>query len=345
MRGGFVACTGDDARRLEGILKTLRWRRGGAATIRNERGLAIAMFSDPREGPSVDASGGLGRLTHGCVPGPIGDLQARERRFAALEWNGGLLRMTRDPFGLAPLFYRIHQGETWVATEIRVLRAVGATGADLEALEAQAAFVPFDERTGWQGIFRVLPGSTVEIGAGEVRSINRYWKPADMMRRFSGCRSDAVAELRDRFRAAVTACYEPGSALLLSGGLDSAAVCLVATAAAKSPPRLMHAHFADAPETHEHQYANAVADAVGLALQIVPGELGPWDLGAELDQAVLHPAIVFTDVCAEVVGDRDRRTARRAGHVIGCGKREGHVGLSALGALRYALHRQIPRER
>jgi hypothetical protein len=45
----------------------------------------------------------------------------------------------------------------------------------------------------------------------------------------------------------------------------------------------VHVHFPDLPETHEQGYASAVAAAVGAPLHVVPGQVDPWDVDAELD--------------------------------------------------------------
>jgi len=281
MRGGFVACLNGNSRVLDRIVECLRWHRG--KPLRDHRdGLEIAAYVDDAEGPIVETQGGRTLLVHGAAPAPLAELQRRERRFAAIEWDGQRLRATRDPIGLAPLFHRAFGGGIWFSTEVQPLAALGSLAPDLEALTGQAAFVPSDARTGWQGIARVLAGSTLEIGPDRRAVSTGYWAPGELIGRYRGSRPEALAEFRERFRTAVARCYEPGSGILVSGGLDSALITRVAASMGRGLPRLVHVHFPDIPETHEQAYAGAVADAAGLPLRLASGDITPWDIGREL---------------------------------------------------------------
>jgi asparagine synthase (glutamine-hydrolysing) len=282
MRGGFVACLNGEARALDQIVERTRWHRGKA--VRDHRaGLEIAAFVDEAAGPVVETRAGQTLLVHGAIPAPMVELQRRQPRFAAIQWDGRLLRASRDPMGLAPLFYRVFQGGVWLATEVQPLVALGKAAPDLDALAGQAAFVPLADRTGWDGIYRVLPGSTVEIGPDLRVSSTVYWRPAELLGRYRGSRAEALAEFRERFQTAVTRCYEPGSGILLSGGLDSSAVALIAAQGGRAAPHVVYVHFPGFPEADEREYARVVAAAVGAPLHVVPGDVSAWDVRAELD--------------------------------------------------------------
>jgi asparagine synthase (glutamine-hydrolysing) len=282
MRGGFVACLNGDGRALDQMVERMRWHRGKA--VRDHRdGLEIAAFVDDDEGPAVETWNGRTLVVHGAAPAPFADIQRQHPRFAGVEWDGRILRASRDPIGLAPLFYRIIGGAVWLATEVQPLIALGKAAPDLEALTALAAFAPLDDRTGWQGIRRVLAGSTAEIGHDHRVSSVSYWRPDELVGRYRGSRSEAFVEFRHRFQTAVDRCYEPHSGILLSGGLDSAAVALVAARNRGARPYLAHVHFADLPETHEQAYAGAVATAVGAPLHAVHGDTSVWDIERELE--------------------------------------------------------------
>ncbi|GAB3777994.1 asparagine synthase-related protein [Ramlibacter monticola] len=281
MRGGFVACLGDHGGRLERAAERLRWHRGSGMRYRKQ-GLEIAALCDPGDGPTVDCTSGSLVLVHGGAADPLAVLQSGSSRFASLHWDGAVLRATRDPMGLAPLFYRVAKGAVWLASEVHALLGIEPDAPHLSALTARAGFAPIDEETGWAGIRRVLPGCTLEID-GELRiKTLRYWDPARRLGTFGGDRADAVGELRERFRSAVARCYAPGSAVVLSGGQDSAAVAAGIPATADKP-YLVHVEFAPLPRTQETRYAQAVASALDVPLHCVPGELGPWDIEAELD--------------------------------------------------------------
>jgi asparagine synthase (glutamine-hydrolysing) len=285
MRGGFVACLGGDARSLDRLSDHLRWHRGPTAHRYGAPGFQGVAFADARDGPVVESRGGSTLLVHGSPPAPLADLQRTAARFAALEWDGETLRASRDPFGLVPLFYRMSEGAAWWSTEIGPLLALGRAEPDLEALAARAAGAPLDERTGWCGIHRVLPGSTVEISPSHfTRRSHPYWlAPRRVIGTYRGRRDEAAGELRHRLETAVRRCFERGSAVLLSGGLDSAAVAVSAPSNGAGPPHLVHVHFPSLPQTHEARYAASVATAVGAPLHTVDGDLAPWDIDAELD--------------------------------------------------------------
>jgi asparagine synthase (glutamine-hydrolysing) len=282
MRGGFVACLNGSGRTLDQVVEHMRWHYGKAVRHHCD-GLEIAAFVDGADGPVVESPAGRTVLVHGAAPAPLAELERRQARFAAIEWDGVRLRASRDPIGLAPLFYRVFQGGVWFATEVQPLVALGEPAPDLGALTARTAFVPLDDRTGWDGIHRVLPGSTVEIGPELEISSAFYWRPAEMLGRYRGSRTEALAEFRERFRIAVRRCYEPGSGILLSGGLDSAAVALTAAKQGQARPHLVHVHFPGIPETYERGYAGTVANSVGAPLHVVPGDVSPWGVDSELD--------------------------------------------------------------
>lgn len=282
MRGGFVACLNGDARTLDRVVERIRWHRG--KPIRDHwAGLEIAAFVDGAAGPMLETRADRTMLVHGVMPAPLVELQRRGSRFAAIEWDGRLLRASRDPMGLAPLFYRVFGGGVWFATEVQSLVALGEAAPDLVALTGRASFVPLVERTGWEGIHRVLPGSTVEIGPDLRPSSAAYWRPAELLGRYRGSHTEALAEFRERLRIAVARCYEPGTGILLSGGLDSSAVALTAAQGGRSRPYLVHVEFPGFPETDEREYAETVAAAVGAPLHVVPGDVSAWDVDAELD--------------------------------------------------------------
>jgi asparagine synthase (glutamine-hydrolysing) len=283
MRGGFVACLSARSQPVERVVERLRWHGGRPLHYRGN-GLEICSLVDAAEGPVVETGGGVTRLVHGAAPAPLAELQGAASRFAAIDWDGRVLRASRDALGLAPLFHRRLADAVWLSTEVAPLASLEAPVPDLEALAARAGYVPLDDRTGWQGIHRVLPGGEIAIDARDLAIVtSRHWEPAHLFGSYRGSRGEALAEFRERFATAVEGCFEARSGILLSGGLDSGAVALTAAALGRGPPHLVHVHFAGAPETHEDQFAAAVAAQVGAPLHTVAGEVSAWDIGAELD--------------------------------------------------------------
>jgi asparagine synthase (glutamine-hydrolysing) len=283
MRGGFVACLGGEPHLVERAAERLRWHRGAPATHRAGR-LTIACLSDPQQGPFVETRGGAARLVHGASPAPLAELRRTATRYAALEWDGTTLKAGRDALGLAPLFYRRLPNALWLATEVGPLAALETPRADLEALSAQAGFVPFAGRTGWCDIYRVGPGEELAVAARDLRvETSGRWDPADVFGRFRGSHGEALAEFRDRLACATADCFEPGTGILLSGGLDSGAVAVTAAAQGLGQPHLVHVHFPIAPQTDERRFAAAVAERIAAPLHLVVGCVSAWDVDAELD--------------------------------------------------------------
>jgi asparagine synthase (glutamine-hydrolysing) len=283
MRGGFVACLGAEPELVERAAERLRWHEGKPASYRIGD-LVIACRINEGQGPFVETRAGTARLVHGASPAPLADLRRDASRFAAIEWDGATLRASRDAMGQAPLFYRQLSSALWLATEVGPLAALQTPKPDFEALSALAAFVPLDERTGWCGIHRVAPGGEISFAAKDPCLVGtRDWDPARQFACFGGSLDEALAQFRDRFAAAVNESFEAESGILLSGGLDSGAVALMASASGRGLPRLVHVHFEGAPETDERRFAAALAQRVGAPLQAVPGCVSAWDIDAELD--------------------------------------------------------------
>ena len=323
MRGGFVACLGGDPHLVERAAEGLRWHRGSPATHR-AGSLTIACLSDPQQGPFVEARAGTARLVHGASPAPLAELRRTATRYAAIEWDGRTLRAVRDALGQAPLFYRLLPNALWLATEVGPLAALQTPKADPEALSAQAAFVPLDGRTGWCGIYRVGPGEELTAAAADLRRETKStWDPADLFGRFRGSRDEALAEFRDRLGRATHQCFEAGTGILLSGGLDSGAVAVTAPVQAQGQPHLVHVHFPTVPQTDERRFAAAIAQRIAAPLHLVAGRVSAWDIDAELDLLSI-PYNRFP------YGIEDAALAHLAGAGVGVAL-DGHDGDGVLG--------------
>ena len=113
----------------------------------------------PGDGPHVDVRDGRAIVVHGNIGRSLEELQRRgEPVSSAVESDGARLRAARDPMGLAPLFYRVIDQSIWLATEVSPLVALRRPSPDLAALSAQAALVPDDTRTGFDGHPEAPPG-------------------------------------------------------------------------------------------------------------------------------------------------------------------------------------------
>ena len=286
MRGAFVACFGQvDQRELDRVAEAQRFHRGTAdhAVV---PGFHVAVRAEPGDGPNVDVRGGRMTVVHGQIAQALDDLEQRAGRFAAIECDGETLRAVRDPMGLAPLFYRVVGESLWLATEIWPLVALRPSAPDFDALAAQAALVPDDVRTGFEGIRRVLPGYRLHTTRSLAVTQERYWRPQSLFGAFRGTRGQAEDELWARLLEAVDRCLGGPTGILVSGGVDSAAV----TAAAALLGRrlsLVHVTFPGVADAAEEPQARAVAAAADAELEVVSGDLSPWHPEQDLEVSVL----------------------------------------------------------
>jgi asparagine synthase (glutamine-hydrolysing) len=189
--------------------------------------------------------------------------------FAFVIWDGNnrTLFAARDRFGIKPLFYAMHEGTLYFASEVKALFAAGVPARwDPESFWQAAEQGGHQSRTLFQGVYLVPPGHYL-IAADQQIQIVRYWDfnypTAD-----SGAkpRSDAdyKAELREALEEAVrirlradvpVGCY-------LSGGLDSCSVLGLAARHHPDPIRAFTLTF-DRAEYDEEAQAREMAALVG----------------------------------------------------------------------------------
>jgi len=274
-----VACVDGDHETLSRVAGGFRWHNGRPQSWLAGR-LRVMALVDAGDGPTLEQRGDLVFLAHGAAPAGLQELQRGHRRFAALEWDGDVLRAGRDALGLAPLFYRVVGPSVWLATEVAPLVGIGAAEPDLEGLAWRAAGEPIEDRTGYAGVLRVLPGTSIELRPGRAPTTHRWWDPARLLGTFEGTRAHAVEELRERIHVAVGRCWGDRTGILLSGGLDSGAIAVAATGL--SPPHLVHIRYPSIEGTDEIGYARAVAEHLGQPLHAVDGDVEPWDPDDEL---------------------------------------------------------------
>ena len=286
MRGAFVACFGEvDQGELERVADASRWHRGDVEVFTSD-GFHVAVQVESSDGPHVEVRGRRVRVVHGDDAGSIDDLQRRGGRFVALEADGATLRAARDPIGLAPLFYRVVGEQMWLATEVAPLVALGGTSPDLAALSAQAALVPNDADTGFEGIRRLLPGHSLLATRRLAVTEQPYWSPHAIFGRFRGDRPAAADELWARLLEGVDRTLEGHTGILVSGGLDSAAVTAAAALLGR-PLTLVHVAFPDFPDAAEEAYARAVAESARAGFELVAGDTDQWDPEDDLETTVI----------------------------------------------------------
>jgi asparagine synthase (glutamine-hydrolysing) len=185
--------------------------------------------------------------------------------FAVAIWDARRRRLVlaRDPYGIKPLYFRHVGGELRFASE---LRALPRGAVDLDALEA---FLAFNSIPAPYSIFtdvRKLPaGHVLTWHDGDVTT-ERYARPgpaaADALR--SGDEGELVEELRTRLRDSVRAhlLSDVPVGVLLSGGVDSAALAALAAQETGDPVHTFTIGFAER-SFDERADARLVAERYG----------------------------------------------------------------------------------
>jgi asparagine synthase (glutamine-hydrolysing) len=166
--------------------------------------------------------------------------------FAVAIWDARRRRLVlaRDRYGIKPLYYRADAGELSFASE---LRALPRGEIDFDALEAFLAFNSIPAPlTIFHDICKLPPGHVLVWEDGLVR-LERYARPGPVP--VSEQRDDEEAELleelrgrlRDSVRAHLVSDVPVG--VLLSGGVDSAAVAALAAQESSEPLRTFSIGF------------------------------------------------------------------------------------------------------
>jgi asparagine synthase (glutamine-hydrolysing) len=185
--------------------------------------------------------------------------------FALVIWDGMNRRIfaARDRFGIKPLFYALHEGTLYLASEVKALFAAGVPARwDGEIVYDSVDFGANQVRTLFKGVFQVPPGHYL-VATDEHIQLSRYWdfdypvspditperSDAEYAEEFRHTLDEAV---RLRLRADVpVGCY-------LSGGIDSCAVLGLAARHHPQPIRAFTLTF-DRPEYNEGEIAREMA--------------------------------------------------------------------------------------
>ncbi|MFH1419888.1 MAG: asparagine synthase (glutamine-hydrolyzing) [Planctomycetota bacterium] len=155
---------------------------------------------------------------------------------AVMDWGSRRVVLSRDRFGIKPLYYARFGGGVAFASEIKALLALPGLNRDVNEERLRdflsEGLVDHTDETLYENVWSIPPGCWVELDVS-VRSaldvsgsIRRYWRP-----RFGfEDDADAVFNVRSRLFASVESHLESDVAVgsCLSGGLDSSAVVSIA---------------------------------------------------------------------------------------------------------------------
>ncbi|MCR4762352.1 MAG: asparagine synthase (glutamine-hydrolyzing) [Lachnospiraceae bacterium] len=195
--------------------------------------------------------------------------------FAVYDAQTDSLFLSRDRYGVKPLYYTSRQGYTLFASEIKTLLADERTE---RTVNEQAVvnylvngFVDCEEETFFRGIFRLPAGSWMRIsGDGDAKITRWYTLPyretvyekltAETDARFHDLFTDSV-RMRLRSDVPVGSC--------LSGGLDSSSIVCESSrqlkeSGAQNGQSTYSASYPDSPDD-ERRYIDAVVEMTGVS--------------------------------------------------------------------------------
>jgi asparagine synthase (glutamine-hydrolysing) len=217
----------------------------------------------------------------GCVEHVRGDFA-----FAIWDADARTLFCARDHFGIKPFYYALFDSLFLFSNTLNVLRQHPRVSSDLND-SAVADFLLFgvncdNATTTFRDIQRLSPAHTLVISP-DTMQLRRYWDvPANGRIRYARA-SDYIENFQSVWNSAVADRLDANpTGLLLSGGLDSAAVA--ATAKEQAPAKIDLALRAftithqNSPGDPDPQFAAALANSLGIPLQSIAVEnLRPFE--------------------------------------------------------------------
>jgi asparagine synthase (glutamine-hydrolysing) len=250
---------------------------GGDQPIANEDGTCVVVqngeiYNYPdlrreleRDGHSFRTDSDTEALVHLYEQHGTGFARRLRGMFAVAIWDARARRLVlaRDRYGIKPLYYRHHAGELSFASE---LRALPRGEIDLDALEA---FLAFNSIPAPYSIFRdvhKLPaGHTLVWEDGRIE-LERFARsaPAQVADLRRDDEAELIEELRARLRESVRAhlLADVPVGVLLSGGVDSAALAALAAEETAGPIHTFTIGFSER-SFDERADARLVADRYG----------------------------------------------------------------------------------
>ncbi len=218
--------------------------------------------------------------------------------FALWDARRERLLLARDRLGQKPLYYAVHRGVLYFASELPALRAglPFTPEVDLEAIDLYLAlqYIP-DPRTPYREVHK-LPPAHYALWQGGTLTLRRYWQ-LTFEPKWQAPDQELLAELRARVEEAVRLRLVSDVPLgaHLSGGLDSSVVVAVMAGLSSRPVRTFSVGFEEAAFS-EVAYARAVARRFGTEHHEFVLTYG--DIPATLETVLRHVGEPFADPSA-----------------------------------------------
>ncbi len=231
------------------------------------------------------------------------------------------LVLSRDPFGIKPLYYAETKAGFAFASEPQALIAAGLIEPEV-CPERRAELLQLQFTTGaetaFQGVRRVLPGEILVVVSGRI--IDRRQREALPAK---GIREEDDSTALDRLDAALEDSVrihqraDVPYAMFLSGGIDSSALLALMARLNERPVRAYTVGFSRTEVPDERAHAREVARACGAEhVEVEFGERDFWRLLPEIAAAMDDPAADYAILPIYKLG----REAGREFKVILCGE-------------------------
>jgi asparagine synthase (glutamine-hydrolysing) len=262
----------------------------------------------------------------------------------------GRLLLSRDRFGIKPLYYAETPRELLFASEPRALFASGLVSPALDP-ERRDELLELQFTTGtetiFRGIRRVAPGETIVAVAGRVVERHRIkalpdGPPREEDEETALARLDAALTESVRLHQRSDVPY----GMFLSGGIDSAALLALMARLNDRPVRAFTVGFSGTSVADERAHARRLARAVGAEhVEVEFGESDFWRLLPRIAASLDDPAADYAALPTYLLG----ATAAPGLKVILCGE-GGDEMLAGYGRYRavtrpWWLGGRVPRRR
>lgn len=195
--------------------------------------------------------------------------------FGILDLTRKKLVLARDHFGVKPIYYYLKDGLFIFSSEIKAILVCDNVSRILDLL-ALGDFLTFryvpSPRTTFQNIYKIEAGGYLEfsITQGQIVNIDTYNKKTiiiDYNKTFSEWKYQYQYCFEQAVKRQLLSDVEVGA--LLSGGIDSSAVCALASKYLGYPLRTYTVGFKDFPEANECNDASAFSKKIGSIHQNV----------------------------------------------------------------------------
>jgi asparagine synthase (glutamine-hydrolysing) len=224
---------------------------------------------------------------------------------------GGTAYLSRDPFGIKPLYYAQYSGGLVFASEPEAILKTGLIGRRIRA-SAATELLQLQFTTGratiFDGIERVLPGETIAVRDGKPgeRTIEPALPDAPLL---DISEDEALSRLDTALMDSVMVHQRSDVpyGLFFSGGIDSTAILACMAKLNDRPVRAFTARFPDTSKSGEAGFARELAKSVGAEhLEVMVTAEKFWAQLPAIAQCMDDPtsdyAIVPTYMLAEEAG-------------------------------------------